>query len=192
MPTTNPAKPRAIHAPPPRYTFHILKTRRSQKISLGLAALESHQDHKAAPPLHSGATLRSLRRSPATGIGAPRAGAPDSLSAARRATGDFGRPLVPPRPKTSMTRASAPRASFLRVCRVDALAPRISRQYFDKPTCARAPHVARAQRLVRPRARLKQANRAGSCRCVSLRAGPGAHSPASTISALAHAQASGF
>jgi hypothetical protein len=102
---------------------------------------------RARPPRR-----RLLRPRAAPGIGTPRPGAPTSPSAARRATGDFGRTLVPRRPKTSKIRASAQRARFLGVRRVDALAPVIPRQCFEKPAAARAPLVAPRQRLVRPRA----------------------------------------
>ena len=172
----------------PHHSLHPRPTTRSTYFRHA-AAKKSRSDSlpscrtRAAKPRRPGAVgppLRSLRRSPATRIGAPRAGAPDSLSAARRATGDFGRPLVPLRPKTSMTRASAPRVGFIRVCRVDALAPRIPCQYFDKPTSAFA---CRLRATFGPAARSPQAGE--PCGLVSLRTDPAPPSPASTISALA-------
>ena len=140
---------------------------------------------RARPPRR-----RLLRRRAAPGIGAPRAGAPASLSAARRAPGDFGRPLAPLRPKTSKIRASAQRARFLRVCRVDALAPMTPRQCFDKPTSARAPLVAPRQRLVRPPGRAL-ASRRSTARARVTACRPGGTFPDSTIPAPARAQASG-
>jgi len=159
---THPAPPRLLHTSvllPPK---NPAGTRRRQATQPSPRA-----SSRARPPAPS--------RRAAPGLGPPRAGTPASLSAARRATGDFGRPLAPLRPKTSKVRASAQRARFLGVCRVDALASMIPRQCFEKPAAARAPRVARAQRLVRPRTRLKHVNHAGSCRCAPTR-GP-THQP---------------
>ena len=117
---------------------------------------------------------RVLRRRAAR-LGAPHAGAPDSLSAARWATGDFGRPLAPLRPKTSKIRASAQRARFLGVRRVDALAPMIPRKCFEKPAAARAPLVAPRQRLVLPPGRALASSRSNArARVTACR--PGTHS----------------
>ena len=173
MPSTNPAKTRTIHAVPPRYTFHMLKTRRCQKISLGLAALVSQQGRKAAPPLHSGATPPITPPQPRYRPRGPSRGRPGLAKRCPAGHGRFrasARAAAPKDVDDARVRATSrlPQSMSRRRARAQDPAPMLRNAHL----CARP--ACRPRAMFGPAARSPQAGQTRGL--VSLRAGQGAHS----------------